>query len=228
MCGRYSFTLPPEALHALFRVITTLNLRPLYNVAPTQAVPVIGREKDGKRALKLFRWGLIPRWSKEMPKSAPLINARSEGIAEKPTFRDSFAQRRCLVPADGFYEWHKDKTSADRRPWRIFMKDRPGFAFAGVWDAWRNPDGEILRSFAIVTAAANGKIAEIHDRTPVMLRAEDEDTWLDPDAGPDTLQSLLRAYDPDKIDLYRVSTRVNSVKNDDEECLAPDPSNAKS
>jgi putative SOS response-associated peptidase YedK len=171
MCGRYSFTLPPEALHALFRVITTLNLQPRYNIAPTQQVPVIGREKDGRRALKQFRWGLIPRWSKEMPKTAPLINARAEGIAEKPTFRDSFAQRRCLVPADGFYEWSKDKDSGDRRPWRIVMKDRPGFAFAGVWDAWRNPDGEILRSVAIVTTAATGKIAAVHDRTPVMLRA---------------------------------------------------------
>lgn len=223
MCGRYSFTLPPEALHALFRVVTTLNLKPLYNVAPTQQVPVIGQEKDGRRALKLFRWGLIPRWSKEMPKTAPLINARSEGIADKPTFRDSFAQRRCLVPADGFYEWRKDKDNPDKRPWRIFLKDRPGFAFAGIWDAWRNPDGEILRSFAIATAPANGRIAEIHDRTPVMLRTEDEDTWLDPEASRDRLQSLLTAYDPDKIDLYRVSTRVNSVKNDDEACLAPDP-----
>jgi putative SOS response-associated peptidase YedK len=217
MCGRYSFTLPPEAIRELFRVVTVLNLQPRYNIAPTQLVPVIGLEPSGERALKQFRWGLIPYWSKEMPKSAPLINARSEGIASSKMFSEAFQKRRCLVPADGFFEWHKDKS--DKRPWRIVDAERPAFAFAGVWEGWRNPEGEILRSFAIVTTDANEKLAPIHDRMPVMLKREDEDAWLDPTTPEPTLLSLLAPYDAARTELYRVDTRVNNVKNDDPQCL---------
>jgi len=219
MCGRYSFTLPPEAIRALFRVVTGLNLQPRYNSAPTQAVPVIGLEPSGERALKMFRWGLIPRWSKEMPKGAPLINARSEGIAKSKMFGEAFHKRRCLVPADGFYEWNKDKSLKDRQPWRIVDPERPAFAFAGIWEGWRNPEGEIIRSFAIVTTAANDTLSPIHDRMPVMLKSEDEDAWLDPGNAEPTLQSLLAPYDPGRTEVYRVDSRVNSVKNDDPECL---------
>lgn len=220
MCGRYSFTLPPEAIRALFRVVTGLNLQPRYNIAPTQEAPVIGLEEDGNRALRMFRWGLIPRWSKAKPTTAPLINARAEGIAAGKMFGDAFRKRRCLVPADGFYEWNKNKSLKDRRPWGIFDPDRPAFAFAGVWEAWRNPEGEVIRSFAIVTTEANARIAQIHDRMPAMLRSEDEDAWLDPAGAEPRLLSLLTPYDPDKTDLYRVDARVNSVKNDDPQCLA--------
>lgn len=216
MCGRYSLTLPPEAIRQLFQATTGLNLQPRYNVAPTDQVPVIGLEPDGERALKMFRWGLIPWWSKAMPKTAPQINARSEGIATSRMFGEAFHKRRCLVPADGFYEWRKDKT--DKRPWRIFDPDRPAFAFAGVWEGWRKPDGDVIRSFAIVTTRANAKLSPIHDRMPVILRSEDEDAWLDPNnADP---ARLLAPYDPERTALYRVSERVNSVKNDDPDCLA--------
>ena len=219
MCGRYSFTLPPEAIRALFRVVTGLNLQPRYNIAPTQAVPVIGLEQDGQRALKMFRWGLVPRWSKAMPTGAPLINARAEGIAGSRMFGDAFRKRRCLVPADGFYEWNKDKSLKDRRPWRVIDPDRRAFAFAGVWEPWRNPEGEIIRSFAIVTTSANERLAPIHDRMPVILKSEDEDAWLDPNAVESSLVPLLGPYDSGKTELYRVDSRVNSVKNDDPECL---------
>jgi putative SOS response-associated peptidase YedK len=219
MCGRYSFTLPPEAMRQLFQVVTGLNLQPRYNIAPTQQVPVIGLEPDGARALKMFRWGLIPWWSKAMPKTAPLINARSEGIAASGMFGEAFRKRRCLVPADGFYEWHKDKAVADKRPWRIFDPDRPAFAFAGVWEAWRNPEGDVIRSFAIVTTGANSKLAAIHDRMPVMLQPSDEDAWLAPGNAEAELLPLFRPYDVEKTALYRVGSRVNSVKNDDPECL---------
>jgi putative SOS response-associated peptidase YedK len=218
MCGRYSFTLPPEAIRALFRVVTQLNLQPRYNIAPTQVVPVIGLEPGGDRALKLFRWGLIPRWSKEMPKTAPLINARSEGIAGSRMFGQAFRKRRCLVPADGFYEWRQDKSN--KRPWRIVDPHRPAFCFAGIWEGWRNPQGEIVRSFAIVTTDANEKLAPIHDRMPVMLEREDEDAWLDPGSAEPALQSLLAPYDSGSTELYQVDARVNSVKNDDPACLA--------
>jgi len=219
MCGRYSFTLPPEAIRALFRVMTGLNLQPRYNIAPTQAVPVIGLEPNGERALKMFRWGLVPRWSTAPPTSAPLINARSEGIAGSKMFGDAFRKRRCLVPADGFYEWNQDKNLKDRRPWRVVDPERPAFAFAGVWEGWRNPEGEIVRSFAIVTTASNERLAPIHDRMPVILKSEDEDAWLDPDNAEPELLSLLTPYDPAGTQVYRVDARVNSVKNDDPECL---------
>jgi len=219
MCGRYSFTLPPEAIRELFKVATSLNLQPRYNIAPTDQVPVIGLEPDGARALKMFRWGLIPWWSKAMPKTAPQINARSEGIAASRMFGEAFRKRRCLVPADGFYEWHKDKAVTDKRPWRIVDPDRPAFAFAGVWEAWRNPEGEVIRSFAIVTTAVNARLAAIHDRMPVMLDRGDEDAWLAPGNAEAQLLSLLRPYDAEKTALYRVGKRVNSVKNDDPECL---------
>jgi len=216
MCGRYSFTLPPEAIRAIFRVMTGLNLQPRYNVAPTDQMPVIGLEQNGERALKVFRWGLIPWWSKAMPKSAPQINARSEGIATSKMFGEAFHKRRCLVLADGFYEWRKDKS--DKRPWRIVDPERPAFAFAGVWEGWRKPDGEILRSFAIITTSANEQLAPIHDRMPVILKPEDEDAWLDPSNSEPKLLSLLAPYE--KTELYQLSERVNSVKNDDPECLA--------
>jgi putative SOS response-associated peptidase YedK len=154
-----------------------------------------------------------------MPKTAPLINARSEGIAASRMFGEAFRKRRCLVPADGFYEWRKDKAVADKRPWRIVDPDRPAFAFAGVWEAWRNPEGEAIRSFAIVTTNANGKLAAIHDRMPVMLDRGDEDAWLAPGSAEAELLSLLRPYDVEKTALYRVGSRVNNVKNDDPECL---------
>lgn len=217
MCGRYSFTLPPEALRALFRVVTALNLQPRYNIAPTQVVPVIGLEPNGERALRMFRWGLIPRWSREMPKSAPLINARSEGIAQSRTFGEALSRRRCLVPADGFYEWNKDKK--DKRPWRIVDPERPAFAFAGVWEGWRSREGEIIRSFAIVTTSANETLSHIHDRMPVILKREDEDAWLDPDRAEPKLLSLLAPYERTKTEVYRVDARVNSVKNDDPDCM---------
>lgn len=225
MCGRYSFTLPPDAIRELFRVTTALNLRPRYNIAPTQEAPVIGVDEAGARALKMYRWGLVPRWSKALSGSAPMINARAESIAEKPAFRDAFRKRRCLVPADGFYEWLKDKRAGDRRPWRIFASDRPAFAFAGIWEAWRDPqagtDAEFLRSFAIVTTAANERIAAIHDRMPVMLRREDEDAWLAADTAPERLQAMLVPYPPDLTGLHRVDARVNSVRNDDPDCIRP-------
>jgi putative SOS response-associated peptidase YedK len=219
MCGRYSFTLPPEAIRELFRVVTGLNLQPRYNIAPTQIVPVIGLEPSGERALKMFRWGLIPWWSKAMPSGPPLINARSEGIADSKMFGEAFQKRRCLVPADGFYEWNKDKGLKDKTPWRIVDRDRPALAFAGVWEGWRNPEGEIVRSFAIITTNSNDKLAHIHDRMPVILKREDEDAWLDPKNTEPKLLSLLAPYDRTKTEVYRVDMRVNSVKNDDPDCF---------
>lgn len=132
-------------------------------------------------------------------------------------FGEAFSRRRCLVPADGFYEWSKDKT--DKRPWRIVDPERPAFAFAGVWEGWRSREGEVIRSFAIVTTSANETLSHIHDRMPVILKREDEDVWLDPDNAEPRLLSLLAPYERTKTEVYRVDMRVNSVKNDDPGCM---------
>jgi putative SOS response-associated peptidase YedK len=222
MCGRYSFTLPPEAMRGLFDAPCALNLHPRYNIAPTQLAPVIGLDEEGARQVRMMRWGLVPRWTKDLKSLPLLINARSEGIAEKPSFRDAFARRRCLVPADGFYEWCTVQSKA-KAPWRIVLEDRPAFAFAGVWEAWKSPEGETLKSFAIATTDANETLRPIHDRMPVILSQPAERAWLDRQATRDQLLALLRPYADGKMRAYRIATRVNSVRNDDPSLIEPVP-----
>jgi len=216
MCGRFTLTTPAELIAEVFGLEQTPQLSARYNIAPTQDVAAVV-PAGGKRQLELFRWGMLAPAEADR-EDALMINARSETAATKPLFRESFRSRRCLVPADGFYEWRKDKS--DKRPWRIVDAERPAFAFAGVWEGWRNPAGEIVRSFAIVTTDANEKLAPIHDRMPVMLKRDDEDAWLDPNTPEPKLLPLLAPYDAAKTALYRVDARVNSVKNDDPECHA--------
>jgi putative SOS response-associated peptidase YedK len=220
MCGRYSFTLPPEAMRDLFGVETSLNLQPRHNIAPTQDAPVIGVDEVGRHQLRLLRWGLIPRWTRDLKALPLLINARGDTIAEKPSFRDAFARRRCLVPADGFYEW-RSVPGSRKEPWRIELADRKGFVFAGIWEAWKSPDGETVKSFAIATTEANEALGPIHARMPVILARADEDAWLDPRATRERLGALLRPYDGGPMRTYRISERVNSVRNDDPSILEP-------
>jgi len=220
MCGRCSFTLPPEAMRDLFGVETLLNIEPRYNIAPTQQAPVIALDEDANRQVRMLRWGLIPRWTKDLKKLALLINARADTIADKPSFRDAFAKRRCLVPADGFYEW-RAVAGKSKEPWRIELADRPAFAFAGLWEAWNSPDGETIKSFTIATTDANDALRSIHARMPVILRKQDETQWLDPTSKREQLLDLLRPYESGSMKTYRIGTRVNSVRNDDSEILTP-------
>jgi len=217
MCGRYAITSAPEAVRTLFAYEDGPDFPSRYNISPTQPIPIV-RLEEGRRRFALVRWGLVPPWVKDPREFSLLVNARGESVLHKPAFRAAMHRRRCLVPADGFFEWNKDKK--DKRPWRIVDPDRPAFAFAGIWEGWRNPEGEITRSFAIITTNANQKLAPVHDRMPVILNREDEDAWLDPGSAEPKLLSLLTPYDAGKTALYRVDTRVNSVKNDDPECLA--------
>ena len=220
MCGRYSITTPVEALSRLFRFSGPLpNLRPRYNVSPTQQVPIVRwAPADGQRELAQVRWGLIPFWAKDAKIGYSLINARAEGIAEKPSFREAFKRgRRCLIAADGFYEW--EKRGATKQPWRITLADGGPFAFAGLWERWEKaPDGVPIESCTIITTAANQLLRPLHDRMPVILAHDDYAAWLGEDAAR-AVAELLQPYPSEEMRAYCVSTAVNSVRNDGPECV---------
>jgi len=176
MCGRYTIIATPEALRALFGYDEQPNFPPRYNVGPTQPIPVV-RLIDGKRHFALVRWGLLPSWVKDPKKITLLINARGETVAEKPAYRAAMKRRRCLIPADGFYEW---KAGTPRKqPYYIRAKDGSPLAFAGLWETWTGPNGEELETAAIVTTSANKTLSPIHDRMPVVVPPDAFDLWLD-------------------------------------------------
>ena len=221
MCGRYTLTVTPEMLRTLVNVDPSLNLQPRYNIAPTQTAPVVRPSGDGRR-MDMLRWGLIPSWSNDRSIASRLINARGETVSRKPSFRESYAQRRCLVPVDGFYEWRKEGDA--KQPFRIGFREGKPFAFAGLWETWIVPAGqedagETMETFTIVTTDANEKIAPIHHRMPVIVDPGDYDLWLTGE--PDEAARVIRAFPPDDMAFYRVSTRVNNVRNDDADCIAP-------
>jgi putative SOS response-associated peptidase YedK len=190
-------------------------------VAPTQSVPIIRQNpKEPVRQLSLVRWGLIPSWAKDASGAAMMINARSETAATKPAFRDALKSRRCLVPADAFYEWQR--TGKTKQPYCFEVNDGALFAFAGLWDRWKDPNGTWVKSCAILTTTPNAVTTTIHDRMPVILDPCHYDLWLDPGmTNVDAASDLLKPYDAQAMRCYPVSTRINYVANDDEECSAP-------
>lgn len=221
MCGRYALFQSDSKLAKLFKTENKIELKPRYNIAPTQDVATVNLDKEtGKREIKLRHWGLIPSWAKDKSMSAKLINARAETVAEKPSFRTSFRQRRCLIIADGFYEWQKSGTK--KQPFYIHLEgDRP-FAFAGLQATWQNPDNEeeIIESCTIITTAANEVMAPVHERMPVILSEKDYDIWLDyTQNNPDELFDLLRGVENSNLSLKPVSTRVNNARYDCPDCL---------
>lgn len=235
MCGRYSLTTPVEGLRQLFEFPEQPNLMPRYNIAPTQEVAAVRRATPAGadqgpggagaaaagRHLVLLRWGLIPSWAKDPAIGAGMINARAETLAEKPAFRTAFRKRRCLVLADGFYEWQK-RGSGPKQPYRIARSDGAPFAFAGLWERWRDPaDGRSVETCTIVTTDANALLRPIHHRMPVILAPEAYGPWLDPATEADRLQALLAAEPGLDLLAVAVSTRVNKVANDDPEVLLP-------
>lgn len=219
MCGRYTMASPEEWIREEFDLqALPEGFRPRYNIAPTQDVLAVVEGPEGPRAGWL-RWGLIPSWAKDESIGNKLINARSETLAEKPSFRAAFARRRCLLVADGFYEWMK----ADDTKVPMYVRRRSGrpFAFAGLWERWRSADGGSVVSCTIVTTQACDEIAHIHPRMPVILAPETRATWLDPHATPERLSALLGPYDAGDLEAYAVSTLVNSPANDVPECREP-------
>lgn len=218
MCGRFSQTrLTPELVDA-FGITHATEIAARHNIAPSQPVAAV-RATPGGRELTSLRWGLIPSWMKELPSDARLINARAEGVSEKPSFRTAFRKRRCLIPADGFFEWKK---LPDRKqPYYIRFADRHLFAFAGLWEHWER-DGQVIESCTIITTDANATMKSLHDRMPVILDPPDYPTWLgEVEAPSPALQDLLRPYAGAGLQAYAVSTRVNSPRNNDAACLEP-------
>jgi putative SOS response-associated peptidase YedK len=210
---------PARDLVEIFELLREPELAARYNIAPTQNVAVI--RQDGKsRELSMMRWGLVPAWSKDPKAGPPLINARAETVATKPSFRTSFKHRRCLIPSDGFYEWQKKADSKTKIPHYIRMaKDRP-FAFAGLWDRWRNGDAQPLESCTIVTTEANDLMRPLHDRMPVILPEERFAQWIDPKSKEAAeLESLLKPYPPAEMISFPISTLVNSPRNESPDCI---------
>ncbi len=218
MCGRFLLTSPVDALRRLFGVVDSPNFPARYNIAPTQDSAVVRLNAEGGRELVLMRFGLVPSWAKGLSIGASLINARSDGVAAKPSFRAAFRQRRCLVPADGFYEWKPGAAKGPKQPYLIRRADRAPFAFAGLWERWQG-EGQTIHSFCIVTTDANRALAPIHHRMPVILDPDDYAAWLDPKY--DRAQALLLPARDDLLRAIPVSTRVNAVRNDDPACIEP-------
>lgn len=206
MCGRYS--LVPQANFAeRFNIANlTLDLEARYNIAPTQSSPVITRNSPNRA--EEMRWGLVPSWAKDVSIGNKMINARAETVAEKPSFRKALAARRCLVPASGFYEWQR--TPGGKIPHYIFLPDSEYFAFAGLYETWKDHEGNLLKTYTIITTTPNELMAQIHNRMPVILHPDDEDRWLDHDTELDEVLSLLKPFPAELMDAYVVSTAVNS------------------
>jgi len=223
MCGRYASTLPAAAIARLFHVTGTLPERaPSWNIAPSQAVPVVRRHPPtGARHLDLLRWGFLPHWTPEARAARRPINARAETVATAPMWRDAFARRRCLVPADAFYEWRAAQGLAARgkQPYAIARADGAPLALGGLWDSWRGQDGKIVRSFAIVVTAANATMAPIHDRMPVILEEPDWPLWLGETEGE--AAALLRPAAEGVLRVWPVSRAVNTPRNDGPALLTP-------
>ena len=218
MCGRYNLISNLTVLGERFQFdATQLTLESAYNVAPTQNVlTVVGGES---RRAGFMRWGLIPFWAKNHSIGSRMINARAETVADKPSFRESFRRRRCLVLADGFYEWQR--TASGKRPMSIAMRSGEPFAFAGIWSVWKDPDGNSIPTCAIITTSANELLRPIHHRMPVILPRDMEGVWLDRSIeDPNPLRSVLSPYPEDAMEAYEVSTLVNSVANDGPEVIA--------
>ena len=224
MCGRYTRHHDTAAVTARFGVQHTLfDEAPRFNIAPTQPVAVVVTDhRDRSRVLDAFRWGLVPSWAKDVSIGSRMINARSESVAEKPAFKRLLAHRRCVLPADGFYEW--DKAGGTRQPYLFRRADGDLLGFAGLWDDWLSPDGSSLLTCTILTTAANDTVGAIHDRMPVILRrgSGGEDLWLDPSVTrTDALLPLLLPYPDAEMERIAVSRRVNTPTNDDAGLLEP-------
>jgi putative SOS response-associated peptidase YedK len=221
MCGRFTLTTDTKKLAEAFAGFEApAELIPRYNIAPSQPVAVVAN--NGQNKIELFQWGLIPAWAKDPQIGDRMINARAETLAEKPSFKNAYKRRRCLVLSDGFYEWKKEEGSKAKTPMYIQLTSGEPFAFAGLWESWRSPDDSTVLSCTIITTMPNELMAEIHNRMPVILPRAAYEQWLDPaERSPDQLSGLLKPYPAVEMRAYPVSTLVNNPKNDSPECVAP-------
>ena len=239
MCGRYTQTKNGQAIAQAFNLKTAPDPQPRYNIAPTQPVGAIAQptntERD-EREYRIFQWGLVPSWSKDPSIGSRMINARAETAAEKPSFRAPFKRRRCLILADGFYEWQRSGNRSgnspgnspgssggkQKQPFYIQLQDQDIFGFAGLWEHWEGSDGSYLETCTILTTEPNEQMQAIHNRMPVILHPDDYDLWLDPTLQESRhLQHLLRPYESDAMQIYPVSQTVNNPRNETPECIDP-------
>ena len=221
MCGRYSQRQSAEIIAQAFQVDNVPPLKPRYNIAPTQSVPTILQlSTSTNRQLKMLHWGLIPSWAKDSKMGSKLINARAETVAEKPSFRSAFRQRRCLVLADGFYEWQQQEDK-QKQPFYFRMSDEHPFAFAGLWEHWEDKDtGKTIESCTLLTTDPNELMQSVHNRMPVILEPKNYDIWLDPEVkNPELLQPFLHPYPAEEMTSFPVSKAVNKPSNDTAECI---------
>nr|MBN1228825.1 SOS response-associated peptidase [Anaerolineae bacterium] len=222
MCGRFAFTVDLEELRKTFPWLITpdKHIRPRYNIAPTQPVAVVANE--GARKLDFFIWGLIPFWAVDPKIGSRLINARGETLVEKNAFRAAYIRRRCLIFADGFYEWKKEPGESRKTPYYFRLQSGAPFAFGGLWETWHSPLGDLVRSCTIITTRPNALVADYHDRMPFILPEQAINDWLDPaERPPDQLDHLIGPYPADQMEAYAVSLLVNNPENDFEECIQP-------
>jgi putative SOS response-associated peptidase YedK len=220
MCGRFTLTRSAAEIAEHFGLGSLPELAPRFNVAPTQQAPIVRVRSTGERVLEWRRWGLVPAWAKDVAVGARMINARVEGVAERPAFRDALRRRRCLVPADGFYEWQG--RAGRRRPHHLALPGGGLFAIAGLYERWLGPGGEAVDSFALLTRPAQGAVAALHDRMPLIVDPAGYAAWLDRTATePAALLAGLPEVLGTQLVARPVDTRVNDVRNDDAECLAP-------
>jgi putative SOS response-associated peptidase YedK len=221
MCGRFTLTVDPSELQDTFNNYNfPSRFGPRFNIAPSQ--PVLAIPNDDANTADFFIWGLIPMWAKDPSIGSRLINARGETIAEKPSFRGSFKHKRCLILADGFYEWKSIGNRKTKTPYFIYMKDRKPFAFAGLWDSWESPDGSSVKTCTIITTTPNELMRSLHDRMPVILHPRDYAKWLEASSQtPENLLSLIKPYPADDMSAHPVSTLVNKPANDTPELVVP-------
>ncbi|MGZ4107008.1 MAG: SOS response-associated peptidase [Tumebacillaceae bacterium] len=218
MCGRFTLTVTPDQLQLRFDAESlTFEFEPRFNIAPGQPIAAVIADK-GQRRIGQLRWGLVPFWAKDEKVGYKMINAKSETVQEKPAFKSPFLRKRCIIPADGFYEWQK--TESGKQPMRIVMRDEAIFGLAGLYDTWTAPDGSKLHTCTILTTRPNELMSPIHDRMPVILRREDEAIWLDREKqDAELLQSLLVPYPQEEMRAYPVHSMVGNVKNEVPECI---------
>lgn len=219
MCGRFVITSPPAAIRQVFGYAEQPNFPPRFNIAPTQPVPVVILDR-GARHFRLMRWGLVPAWVKDPRKFTLLINARSETVQDKPAFKNAIRRRRCLIPADGYYEWHVSE--GRKRPYFIYRRDREPFGFAGLAETWVGPNGEEVDTVAIVTAPASPDLAVLHHRVPVTIAEDAFDRWLDCSSdSAEGVMAMLTGPEEGEFAWHEISTRVNHVANDDAQLVLP-------
>lgn len=218
MCGRFALK-NPQALKAAFDLAELPdNLTPRYNISPGTEIPTIRYSPEGKRVMHLLRWGLVPHWAKDPGIGAKLCNARGETVAEKPSFREAFKRRRCLVPADGFYEWKTE--GREKQPYFFSLKTAEPFVLGGVWESWRAPNGDVLRTCCLITTGPNEIMLPVHDRMPVIISPDDYATWLTGEAS-DAL-NLVKPYPPHEMQTWAVSKRVSRSGEEGSDLIRPD------